>query len=299
MYRDTIKGIITPIVTPMREDETVNVEELRRQVRRQLENGIHGIFTTGTNGEGFILSEEERLLVLRTVVEEVNGRVPVYAGSGCVGTGDTVRLSRQMQEAGADVLSVITPSFAAASQEELYEHYRAVAEAVTIPVLLYNIPARTGNHLEPETVQRLSEVEGIAGIKDSSGNFDNMLQYMELTKGRDFVVLAGSDSLILKNFAAGGSGAISGCANVYPQNMKGIYDCYCQGRMDEAQQCQDAIASFRALFRYGSSVSVIKAAMRLMGFSVGECRRPFGRLSEEGIEALKQVLAENERQGMR
>ena len=136
-------------------------------VDRQIENGVHALFCFGTNGEGYILDGREKQLVLETVIEQANGRVPVYAGTGCVSTGDHCTVPHG-QRRGADVLSIITPSFAAASQQELYDHYRAVAEAVDIPIVLYNIPARTGNALAPETVARLSRIENIVGAKDSS-----------------------------------------------------------------------------------------------------------------------------------
>ena len=229
--RERIRGIIAPILTPMDEKEEVSEKELRNQINRLIENGIGGIFAFGTNGEGYILSEEEKEKILSIVIEETDRRVPVYAGTGCISTRDTIRLSKKAEEMGADVLSIITPSFAAASQEELYEHYKAVAEEVHVPIVLYNIPARTGNALAPDTVKRLSEIEQIVGVKDSSGNFDNMLQYIEKTREMDFAVLSGNDSLILWNLLAGGTGGIAGCANVFPQNMAGIYQAFQEGNI--------------------------------------------------------------------
>ncbi len=299
MNREKIKGVITPILTPMKEDGSIHEEELRRQIHRQLAGGVHGIFTAGTNGEGYILSGEEKERILEIAIEEVQGRVPVYAGTGCISTAETIRLSRRAQDMGADVLSVITPSFAQASQEELYEHYRAVAAAVEIPVVLYNIPARTGNALAPDTVKRLSQVDNIAGVKDSSGNFDNMLQYIEGTREKDFAVLSGNDSLILWNLLAGGTGGIAGCANVYPGNMKDIYEHFMAGRLEEARHCQDKIRSFRRCFCYGNPNTVVKTAVALLGHAVGKCRKPFDYLPEEGIGAIRQVLLENEKLGMR
>ncbi len=298
MYREKIKGVITPILTPMKGDGSLYEEELRRQIGRQLAGGVHGIFTAGTNGEGYILSAQEKERILEIAIEEVQGRVPVYAGTGCISTAETIYLSRRAQDMGADVLSVITPSFAQASQEELYEHYRAVATAVKIPVVLYNIPARTGNALAPDTVCRLSRIDNIAGVKDSSGNFDNMLQYIEGTREKDFAVLSGNDSLILWNLLAGGTGGIAGCANVYPENMKDIYEYFAEGRLEEARHCQDRIRSFRKCFRYGNPNTVVKTAVALLGYEVGRCRKPFDHLPEEGIQALRQVLAENDRLGM-
>ena len=130
-----IKGIIVPILTPMHEDETVNYAEFINQIERLIDTGVHGIFVFGTNGEGYILDEKEKSEIIRTAVRAVNGRVPVYAGTGCVSTRDTIRMSRKAKELGADVLSIITPSFAAASQEELIRHYETVANAVDMPIL--------------------------------------------------------------------------------------------------------------------------------------------------------------------
>lgn len=294
-----IKGIITPIVTPMHENETINEQELRNQVNRQIEAGVHGLFTSGTNGEGYILSELEKERLLTIVIDETKGRVPVHAGTGCIGTQDTIGLSKKAQTLGADVLSVITPSFAAASQDELYEHFKEVAQAVQIPIVLYNIPARTGNSLLPETVARLSEIENIVGVKDSSGNFDLMLQYIEKTREReDFVVLAGNDSLILWNLMAGGKGAVSGCANVYPAVMASIYDRFLAGDVEGAREAQDSIRTFRNCFKYGNPNTIVKTAVKLLGYPVGNCRAPFNQLSDVGIQALENVLLENGKKEM-
>ena len=296
--RERIRGIIAPILTPMDEKEEVSEKELRNQINRLIENGIGGIFAFGTNGEGYILSEEEKEKILSIVIEETDRRVPVYAGTGCISTRDTIRLSKKAEEMGADVLSIITPSFAAASQEELYEHYKAVAEEVHVPIVLYNIPARTGNALAPDTVKRLSEIEQIVGVKDSSGNFDNMLQYIEKTRERDFAVLSGNDSLILWNLLAGGTGGIAGCANVFPQNMAGIYQAFQEGNIEQARKYQDNIREFRSLFRYGNPNTVVKTAVELLGYPVGKCRRPFAEIVPEGMEKIREVLKKYEREGI-
>lgn len=294
-----IKGIIPPIITPMNEDESVNEAELRNQVNRQIEGGVHGLFPFGTNGEGYILNEQEKEQVLRIVIDETKGRIPVYAGTGCISTKDTIRQSKMAMELGADVLSIITPSFAAASQNELYEHYKAVAAAVDMPIVLYNIPARTGNALAPATVAKLSKIDNIVGAKDSSGNFDNMLQYIEQTRdSEDFAVLSGNDSLILWNLLAGGAGGIAGCANVFPEVMASIYDAFMAGDLEKARAAQDSIRSFRNCFRYGNPNTIVKTAVSLLGYPVGRCRAPFNQVPEEGIEAIRAVLKENEAKGM-
>ena len=234
-------------------------------------------------------------------MDQVKGRVPVYAGTGCISTADTIRMSKKAQELGADVLSIITPSFALASQKELYNHYAEVAKHVEIPIVLYNIPARTGNKLLPETVASLAkDVDVIMGAKDSSGDWDNLQAYIALTRDldKDFRVLSGNVSLILPCLKAGGAGGIAGCANVYPHVLASIYDLFQAGRLEEAQTTQDSIASFRAVFKYGNPNTVVKKAVAMLGYDVGDCRRPFNDLCDEGIEALKAVLAENREKGM-
>lgn len=296
-----IRGIIPALITPMYADESVNYEELRRQVKRQLDGGVHAIFCFGTNGEGYILTGKEKQRILETVIDEVGGRVPVYAGTGCISTRETVEQCKMAEAAGADVLSIITPSFAAASQNELYEHYKTVAEQVDLPIVLYNIPARTGNAIAPATVARLSRIENIVGAKDSSGNFANILGYIDAGKSResgDFAVLSGNDQLIIWNLLAGGTGGIAGCANVYPHTMATVYDLFMEGRIEEAKAANASIASFRACFKYGNPNTIVKTAVALLGYDVGKCRAPFNQVPEEGVEALKKVLAENAAKGM-
>ena len=296
-----IKGIIPPIITPMNDDESINVAELRAQVNRQIEGGVHAIFCFGTNGEGYILNGKEKELVLRTVIEETNGRVPVYAGTGCISTKETIEQSKMAQSLGADVLSIITPSFAAASQNELYEHYKAVAEAVDMPIVLYNIPARTGNTLAPATVAKLAQIDNIVGAKDSSGNFTNILAYIDAGKSKKngtFSTLSGNDQLIVWNLLAGGTGGIAGCANVYPHVMASIYNLFMEGKIEEAKAANASIASFRACFKYGNPNTIVKTAVAMLGYNVGKCRAPFNQVPEEGIKALEKVLKENAEKGM-
>lgn len=301
MRKTELKGIITPVLTPMNADESVNLEELRRQIDRLIEGGVHGIFPFGTNGEGYILNENEKAEVLEATIAQVAGRVPVYAGSGCISTADTIRMSKKAEELGADVLSIITPSFASASQKELYDHYVEVAKHVDTPIVLYNIPARTGNKLLPQTMAKLAkDVDVIIGAKDSSGDWDNLRAYITLARelDKDFYVLSGNDSLILPSLKEGGFGGIAGCANVYPHVLSSIYNLFKEGRFEEAEAAQDSIASFRAVFKYGNPNTVVKKAVSMLGYPVGDCRRPFNYLCEEGMEALEKVLKENAEKGM-
>ena len=277
-------------------EQTVNHEELRRQVERLLSGGVHGLFPFGTNGEGYILSMKEKEEVLETVIDQVHGRVPVYAGTGCISTADTIRMSKRAEELGADVLSIITPSFAVASQKELYDHYVAVAKAVNIPIILYNIPPRTGNRLLPETVQALCrDVDVIVGAKDSSGDVENLKAYIRLTKelAKPTAILAGNDGAILTGLKEGGAGAVAGRANIWPATIAGIYNSFVEGDLKSAQKAQDAIAVLQGVFKFGNPNTVIKKAVAELGYPVGECRRPFNYLCEEGVQALRKVLEDN------
>jgi 4-hydroxy-tetrahydrodipicolinate synthase len=293
-----VKGIIAAMVTSMHDDESLNEEEICRQVERHIEAGVDGVFCLGTNGEAYILSEEEKIQVIKMVVKQVNGRVPVYAGTGCPGTKETIRLSKIAADCGADVLSVISPYFAAISQDEILAHYTALAEAVDLPIVMYNMPARTGNNIAPETVVKLSQVDGIVGIKDSGGNFDNMLQYIERTDREKFSVLSGNDSLILWNLLAGGGGGITAVANIYPHVMVSIYQNYIKGDITAAKAAQDSIRSIRDCFKFGNPNTVTKKATNLSGFPVGPCRAPFNKLSESAVAAIKETLKTDHARGM-
>ena len=266
-----IKGIIPPILTPMHNDaeQTVDHQELRNQVERLLAGGVHGLFPFGTNGEGYILSLKEKEEVLETVIDQVKGRVPVYAGTGCISTADTVRMSKRAEELGADVLSIITPSFALASQKELYDHYVEVAKHVNIPIVLYNIPMRTGNKLLPETVEKLArDVDVIMGAKDSSGDRENLKAYIDRTRDleKPFSVLAGNDGNILYCLENGGTGGIAGRANIWPATVASIYDHFVAGDLEGARQAQEAIAKIQPVFKFGNPNTIIKKAVSLMGY---------------------------------
>lgn len=284
------KGIIVAMVTPMTADEKINEKELRNQVNRMVDGGIHGLFCLGTNGEFYALDMEEKLEVIRIVLDENRGRLPVCAGTGCITTKDTIYLSRKAQELGVDAVSIITPYFVSVSQEELYNHYKEIAESVNIPIIIYNIPARTGVHIDYKTVARLSLIPNIIGIKDSSGNFDNILRYIEET-GDHFKVLCGSDSLILWTLMAGGAGAISGLANLFPERVSSIYEFWCQGNIEEAKKVQYSLRPIRDTLKLANPNSVVKRAMNLLGYEVGPARSPVSGMNEKLDEELKKVLA--------
>lgn len=301
MKKVSIRGIIPPILTPMNPDESLNLQELRNQIERLLDGGVHGLFAFGTNGEGYILSENEKYEVLEVMIDQVKGRVPIYAGTGCISTQDTIRQSVQAEKMGADVLSIITPSFGAASQKELYDHYVAIAKRVNIPMILYNIPQRTGNRLLPETVRDLvRDVDVIVGAKDSSGDLENLKAYIHLTQGfnKEVAILAGNDGAILTCLKEGGAGGIAGRANIWPHTLASIYDKFMAGDIEGAQKAQDDISTLIGAFKYGNPNTIIKRAVELLGYPVGRCRAPFNYVPEEGIAAIQKILDENRVKGL-
>ncbi|GGC36570.1 4-hydroxy-tetrahydrodipicolinate synthase [Brevibacterium sediminis] len=284
----SISGILAAIATPFDGDENLVEVALRAHVRRQLDAGIHGIFALGTNGEFYAQSADERAEAARIVIDEVAGAVPVVIGAGAATTRETIAIAADAAAAGADALSIITPYFAAASQVEIENHFRAVADSVDVPVIVYNIPARTGNVVAPATLEKLAAVDNITAVKDSSGNFDTILQYLERTDRETFDVISGNDSLILWTLLAGGAGGISGIANIYPQTMASIYDLFVAGDTDAARTAQDSIRPIRNCLALGNPNTVVKAAANERGFGLGPARAPFNALSDE---AKKQVAA--------
>lgn len=268
------QGVVTPVLTALDENERFNPDAYKEFIDHLIKAGIHGIFPLGTNGEFYAFNQEEKLEIFKTAVEAVNGRVPVYAGTGCVTTKETIEFSKKVVDLGVDVLSVISPYFVSVTQDDIYRHFNSVAKSVNAPILMYNIPARTGNNIDYKTLKKLAEENNnIIGIKDSSGNFDNSLKYIENTTP-NISVMAGSDSLILWTLLAGGTGAISGCSNVFPELMVSIYEYWKQGDFDKANEAQKKIRDFRNVMQMGNPNSVVKRAALLRGHNVGPAREP-------------------------
>lgn len=285
-----IKGIIAAMVTPMKDDEEIDIHGIRILVNRLIDAGVHGLFCLGTTGEFYGLTDDEKELIVKTVVEEAQGRVPVYAGTGGTTTKQVISLTKRLQNLGIDAVSVITPYFIAPSQEELYLHYKEIAESVHTDIILYNIPMRTGVHLEADTVAKLSKIENIIGIKDSSGKFENIQNYIDRTDSSEFTVVAGTDSLILQTLEAGGKGAIAATANVAPEIAVDIYENFVAGKMVEAQAAQEKLKPLREAFSLGTAPGVLKEAVNLMGIPVGAPRRPIQRLKDEALTRLTEVI---------
>jgi len=287
-----IRGVIPALVTPMTDDEALDREGLVKLIDGTIDSGVHGVFTVGTAGEFWALSFEEKQRIYEWTVEAAGGRVPAYVGTSANSTEEAIALSRAGQAAGADCLSILTPSFTTPTQEELFNHYAEIATSVTLPILLYNLPARTGNALEVETVRRLAADYGnIVGIKDSSGDFSQALEYINgMPDGFRFVM--GRDTLIASGFEQGAVAAIAATANVAPDVGAAIFDAHSEGDLPEARRHQIRLAPLRSLFTLGTHPAMLKAGADLVGFAGGPPRRPAKRLSQDQVEILRAVLVE-------
>ncbi|MBT3342454.1 MAG: 4-hydroxy-tetrahydrodipicolinate synthase [Gemmatimonadetes bacterium] len=286
---DHIGGIIPAVVTPMQEDGSLDEAGLRRLIDHLIDAGVHGIFTIGTAGEFWALSHAEKEQIFRWTVEATDGRVPVYLGTCANTTSEAVDLARLAQKAGAQVLSVLTPLFIAPSEDEMLAHYSAIAAAVDLPVLLYTNPDRTGNDLSPALVERMAEIDNIAGIKDSSGNLSQAIEYLRRTPD-DFHLLMGRDTLIYAALQHGASGAIAASANLAPELAVAIYERWLEGDMQGALAQQLKLVPLRQAFSLGTFPAILKTGLELLGRSAGPPRAPVGRLTEEETERLRAVL---------
>lgn len=266
-------------MTPFNEHGKVEEKVLRKLISNMIEAGCHGVFILGSNGEFFSLSNEEKIAIARIAVDEAGESVPIYAGTGGNSTTEVIELTKQMEEIGVKAVSVITPYFVKLSQEELKNHYETIAKSVNLPIILYDIPGMTGNPLAPTTVRKLAEIPNIVAIKDSSGNFDNVLKNLE-AQGPNFTVLVGTDSLILPSLMAGGGGAIAATANFLPKVVVSIYEKWKEGNLEGAELEQRKLRPIRNAFQKGSLPSVLKEAMNLVGLAVGEPRLPVRPVTE-------------------
>lgn len=286
------KGIICAMITPLDENQNINEQATRELIDYLIDRGVYGLFILGTNGECHVLTDDEKVEFVKIVIEHTNNRVPVFVGTGGNSTREVINLSKRMEAIGASALSIITPYFVPPTQQELILHYKAIAESVNLPIMMYNMPGKTGINIEPESVRELSKVKNIVGIKDSSGNLANMKAYLEVTKGEDFGVFSGSDSLILEILKAGGQGAVAATANFLTEIDVAIYNNFIKGDMEAAQKAQESIEELRRILKLGTIPSVIKKTVVLNGINVGPARLPVTEPKGEALEEIKKVVEE-------
>ncbi|WP_434112219.1 4-hydroxy-tetrahydrodipicolinate synthase [Paraburkholderia caffeinilytica] len=284
------KGIIPALITPMTASEEVDEAGLRTLIERLIEAGVHALFVLGTNGEFIALNEAEKLRIAKIAVDQARSRVPVIAGTGAYATRDVIGLNSKMLDVGVDAVSVITPYFNGATQQELFTHYERIAQATTLPVMLYTIPAKAGITLTVDTVRRLSEIPNIRGIKDSGGDFDRLLQLINLRRD-DFAVFTGTDSMILWTLIAGGDGAVAATTNAVPGVVTSIWKHFQAGDIAAARKAQESLRALRDAFALGTMPVVLKTAAEMLGMPAGPARSPAQPLDAQARARLEQALA--------
>jgi 4-hydroxy-tetrahydrodipicolinate synthase len=281
-------GLTVALVTPMRDDE-VDYDGLRELVDWHVEQGTDCLAPVGTTGESPTLTHEEHDRVIDTVVEQVGGRIHVMAGTGSNSTAEALRLTRHAAQAGADGALVVAPYYNKPTQEGLYLHYRALAEAVDIPIIVYNIPGRTGRNIEVSTFVRLAEFDNIVAIKEATGSLD---QASDIIAQTDLTILSGDDSLTLPILSIGGRGVVSVVGNIIPGDMKALLQAYDQGRVEEAANWHKKLFPLcRDMLGLATNPIPIKTAMKLLGRGTGEMRLPMCAMDEAGESKLRRTLA--------
>lgn len=284
--KDTIfTGSAVALVTPMHEDLSVNYEKLAELIEFQIENQTDAIVITGTTGEASTLTDKEHLEVIGFTVKQVRGRIPVIAGTGSNNTAHAIQLSKEAEALGADALLLVTPYYNKCSQKGLYLHFEAVAKAVSLPIILYNVPSRTGVNILPATYAHLSQIPNIAAVKEASGNFSQIAKIRSLC-GDSLDVYSGNDDQITSALALGAKGVISVLANVAPAETHKICQSYFDGKPEESDNLQlHFLELIENLFSDVNPIPV-KRALNEMGFEVGECRLPLCSMDEVAAERL-------------
>lgn len=286
------KGAGVAIVTPFTEDYQVNFDKLGELIDFQIENGTDAIIICGTTGESSTLTHEEHLDCIRFAIKKTNKRVPVIAGTGSNCTETAVYLSKEAQKAGADALLLVTPYYNKATQNGLKEHFTIIANSVEIPIVLYNVPSRTGCNILPETAVSLAKnVKNIVAIKEASGDISQIAKLAYLADGM-LDIYSGNDDQIVPILSLGGAGVISVLSNIAPKKTHDIVENYLNGNVKQSAKLQlEAIPLAKALFSEVNPIPV-KTALNMMGFQVGDLRRPLTPMEEENKEKLKKVMQE-------
>ncbi len=292
MNTDFIRGVVPPLVTPVDGQDRVLEQPFRRIIRHVLDGGVHGVFALGSTGEFFGLDDDQQRRAIEIAVDEVKGRVPVYAGVGAVTTRECIRAARRAEAAGAQAITVLPPPLLTPTEDELFGHFKAIADSTPLPLLIYNNPERIRINVSANLVERLAALPTIVGAKDSSGDMTQTGEYIRRTRGTGFKVMAGRDTLILATLAYGGVGCVATTANVAPALVVRIHERFLAGDLQGALKAQFDLAPLRIAFGLGSWPVVTKDALNLLGMQAGAPILPNTSCSGENLEALKQVLSD-------
>ncbi len=282
------RGVFPAIITPFLKDESLDEEGLKRNIEYLNKTGIAGIIPCGTTGESATLTFEEHKRVVGIAVEA--SKVPVIAGTGSNNTREALELTRHAAKAGADAALLITPYYNKPNDRGMYEHFKKIAENCDIPIVLYNVPKRTGIDLKPELVAKLSRIKNIVAIKEASGSLSQQSQIIEQTRGSDFVLLSGDDDLTLPTIALGGQGVVSVVANVAPRKTVAMVDAALKGDMEKARELHYELAPLvRAMFLETNPIPV-KTAHKYLGLANGPLRLPLGEMAQANEAKLKEIV---------
>ena len=288
MKKTIFEGCGTAIATPFTEDG-VNYEEFGKLLENQIANGVDAIIVCGTTGESATMSEEEKKEVIKFAIDKVNKRTKVVIGTGSNNTTSAIKMSKYAEEAGADALLVVTPYYNKTTQKGLVAHYKAIAEAVNLPIIMYSVPSRTGVNITPETCLELSKIENIVAIKEASGNISQVAKIASLCKD-NLDIYSGNDDQVIPLLSLGGKGVISVLSNIMPKYTHGMVHKYLDGDVKEACKMQlDVLDLIDALFCEVNPIPV-KYALNLMGYNFGKPRMPLIELSDGNKEKLKEVM---------
>ena len=283
------KGVYTAIVTPFKDDNKIDEQALRKLVDFQINNGVQGIVPVGTTGESPTLDHEEHHRVIEIVIDQANDRVPVIAGTGSNCTDEAIRLTEKAKKAGATASLQVAPYYNKPTQEGFYRHFTAVADSVGLPVIVYNIPGRSGKNIENSTMLELAKHKNIVAVKEASGNITQIMDLI-LKKPEDFTVLSGDDNLAFPILALGGKGVVSVASNIVPNRMAEFVGSALDGNWTKARKMHyELLPLFRAIFIETNPIP-IKAALAMKGMIRENYRLPMCRMSDEHKKTLKDVL---------
>ena len=288
MFRGFV-GCGTALVTPFRKDLSLDENAMRRLVRRQIAGGINFLVPCGTTGESPTLSHEEHLRVVAITLEEAKGKVPVLAGAGGYDTRTVIEMAREAERMGAEGILSVTPYYNKPTQEGLYHHFKAIASAISLPIILYNVPPRTNVNIDPATVRRLSEIENIIGVKEASGNISQITQVIQQVP-EEFMVLSGDDAITLPLVAMGGKGIISVASNEIPAEMTQLAQLCLAGNFAEARAMQRKWLPLLEVNFIETNPSPVKAAMAEMGLLEPAFRLPLVPPRTENLAKIRAVL---------
>ena len=287
-----IKGTYTALVTPFKEDESIDFDKLKNLFDFQLKNQVDGLVILGTTGETPSLLEDEQKLLIDFAVKHLKGKTKIIIGTGTYSTLKTIKLTKQAEEAGADMVLIVTPYYNKPTQEGIFRHFQAVAASSSMPIIVYNIQGRTGRNIETDTLRRLADLPTVKGVKEASGNVEQMMEVIDLIAHNrdDFSVLSGDDALTLPLMALGGDGVISVVSNLIPGLIKEMVDTALSGDFVRAKKMHyNLLPLFRSAF-IETNPTPIKEALNMAGFAVGNVRLPLCELKQENRAHLKATL---------